>query len=173
MRLAEAEAVFNLETHFSARDRQLRRVLDSSWITRDDAGVVTGYTSHLKDVTYVKNLEARLKISERNYIFLFDSILSSIVIVDPLGRILNCNYSAEKLFGYRWQEIGHLLSLYRGDYQDYVPIMFNYYANGDPNHNAPARFSLQSAQSKYGIHGKSVTPGSLPSCLSSVVTCPR
>ncbi|MCX7029387.1 MAG: PAS domain S-box protein [Spirochaetes bacterium] len=105
IRLAESESLFNLETHFAARDRQLRRVLDSSWITRDDTGNVTGYTSHLKDVTYVKNLEARLKISERNYIVLFDTILSSIVIVDPLCRILNCNYSAEKLFGYRWQEI--------------------------------------------------------------------
>ena len=105
LRLTEADSVFNLETHFVTRDRELRRVLDSSWISRDDAGNVTGYTSHLKDVTYVKNLEARLKISERNYIFLFDSILSSIVIVDPLGRILNCNYSAEKLFGYRWQEL--------------------------------------------------------------------
>jgi PAS domain S-box-containing protein len=105
VRLTEGDAVFNLETHFTARDRQLRRVLDSSWITRDDAGNVTGYTSHLKDITYVKNLEARLRISERNYIVLFDTILSSIVIVDPLGRIINCNYSAEKLFGYRWQEL--------------------------------------------------------------------
>jgi PAS domain S-box-containing protein len=51
-------------------------------------------------VTYVKNLEARLKISERNYIVLFDTILSSIIIVDPLGRILNCNYYAEQMFGY-------------------------------------------------------------------------
>ena len=48
--------------------------------------MVTGYTTHFKDVTYVKNLEARLKISERNYMLLFDTILSSIVIVDPLGQ---------------------------------------------------------------------------------------
>ncbi len=105
VRLAESESVFNLETHLATRDRQMRRVLDSSWITRDEMGNLTGYTSHLKDVTYVKNLEARLKISERNFIQLFDTILSSIVIVDPLGQVLNCNYSAEKLFGYRWQEL--------------------------------------------------------------------
>ena len=61
---------------------------------------MTGYTTHFKDVTYVKNLEARLKISERNYIVLFDTILSSIVIVDPFGKILNCNYFAERLYGY-------------------------------------------------------------------------
>jgi PAS domain S-box-containing protein len=105
VRLAEHDAVFNLETHFASRDRQIRRVLDSSWITRDETGQLTGYTSHLKDVTYVKNLEARLKISERNYVWLFDTIPSSIIIVDPLGRILNCNYSAEKLYGHHWQEL--------------------------------------------------------------------
>jgi PAS domain S-box-containing protein len=105
LRLAESENVFNLETHLAARDHQIRRVLDSSWITRDETGAVTGYTTHLKDVTYVKNLEARLKISERNYVWLFDTIPSAIVIVDPLGRILNCNYSAEKLYGWRWQEL--------------------------------------------------------------------
>jgi PAS domain S-box-containing protein len=80
-------------------------VLDSSWVMRDETGGVTGYTCHLKDVTYVKNLEARLKISERNYIVLFDTILSSILIVDPQGKILNCNYSAEQLYGYSWTEI--------------------------------------------------------------------
>jgi PAS domain S-box-containing protein len=105
LRLADAESVFNLETHLASRDRELRRVLDTSWVMRDETGEVTGYTSHLKDVTYVKNLEARLKISERNYSVLFDTIASPIVIVDPLGRILNCNYSAERLFGWRWQEI--------------------------------------------------------------------
>jgi PAS domain S-box-containing protein len=100
LRLAESDMVYNLETHLSTKARQLRRVLDTSWVTRDERGVVTGYTTHFKDVTYVKNLEARLKISERNYMVLFDTILSSIIIVDPLGKILNCNYYAEKMYGY-------------------------------------------------------------------------
>ncbi len=105
LRLAEADMVSNLETHLSTRSRQLRRVLDTSWVTRDEHGVVTGYTTHFKDVTYVKNLEARLKISERNYMVLFDTILSSIIIVDPLGRILNCNYYAEKMYGWLRQDL--------------------------------------------------------------------
>ena len=100
LRLAEADMVYNLETHLSTKGRQLRRVLDTSWVMRDERGVVTGYTTHFKDVTYVKNLEARLKISERNYMVLFDTILSSIIIIDPLGKILNCNYYAEKMYGY-------------------------------------------------------------------------
>jgi PAS domain S-box-containing protein len=105
LRLAEGEMVYNLETHLSTKGRELRRVLDTSWITRDERGVVTGYTTHFKDVTYVKNLEARLKISERNYMVLFDTILSSIIIVDPLGRILNCNYYAEETYGYARQDL--------------------------------------------------------------------
>ena len=105
LRLTESDTVFNLETHLSTKGRQLRRVLDTSWVTRDERGVVTGYTTHFKDVTYVKNLEARLKISERNYMLLFDTILSSIVIVDPLGRILNCNYYAEKMYGWLRQDL--------------------------------------------------------------------
>jgi PAS domain S-box-containing protein len=100
MRLAESGLVTNLETHLRTRAGQPRRVLDTSWVTRDERGAVTGYTTHLRDVTQVKNLEARLKISERNYIVLFDTILSSIIIVDPNGRIVNCNYYAEKLYGY-------------------------------------------------------------------------
>ena len=105
MRLAESGLVDNLETHLNTRTRQLKRVLDTSWVIRDEQGVVTGYTTHLKDVTHVKNLEARLKISERNYIVLFDTILSSIIIVDPDGKILNCNYYAERLYGYTRLEI--------------------------------------------------------------------
>jgi PAS domain S-box-containing protein len=105
LRLAEADSVTNLETHLRTRSQRPIRVLDTSWVLRDDRGVATGYTTHLKDVTQVKNLEARLKISERNYILLFDTILSSIVIIDPKGQILNCNYSAEMLFGYAWMDI--------------------------------------------------------------------
>jgi PAS domain S-box-containing protein len=104
-RLAESDMVDNLETHLTTRSGQPRRVLDTSWVIRDDRGVVTGYTTHFKDVTYVKNLEARLKISERNYMVLFDTILSSIIIVDPLGKILNCNYYAEKMYGWMRQDL--------------------------------------------------------------------
>jgi PAS domain S-box-containing protein len=105
LRLAESDMVYNLETHLVSSSGQARRVLDTSWVIRDERGVVTGYTTHFKDVTYVKNLEARLKISERNYMVLFDTIVSSIIIIDPLGKILNCNYYAEKLYGYKWADI--------------------------------------------------------------------
>ena len=105
LRLLESDAVYNLETHLYGRERAVKRVLDSSWVTRDSRGVVTGYTSQLKDVSYLRNLEARLMISERNHALLFDTILSSIIIVDPLGRIVNWNYTAEQLYGYGRDEV--------------------------------------------------------------------
>lgn len=105
IRLLESDAVFNLETHLYGRDRMVKRVLDTSWVMRDARGVVTGYTSQLKDVSYLRNLEARLKISERNHAMLFDTILSSIIIVDPTGRIVNWNYTAETLYGYSREEV--------------------------------------------------------------------
>jgi PAS domain S-box-containing protein len=105
LRLAGADCVSNLETHLRTRSRKALRVLDTSWVQRDSRGVATGYTTHFKDVTLVKNLEAKLKISERNYIVLFDTILSSIIIVDPAGTILNCNFYAEKLYGYSWMDL--------------------------------------------------------------------
>ncbi len=104
LRLLNAGAFRDLETHLYTRERELRLVLDSSWIIRNEQGIVTGYSTHLRDVTYLRNLEARLQISERNYLMLMESILSPLTIVDPLGNILNWNYSAEQFYGYPWAE---------------------------------------------------------------------
>jgi PAS domain S-box-containing protein len=105
LRLTETGVVSNLDTHLKMKSGETARVLDTTWIVRDEKGKISGYTSHFKDLTYIKNLEAKLKISERNYMVLFDTILSSIIIVDPSGRILNCNYYAEQLYGYKWADI--------------------------------------------------------------------
>jgi len=105
LRLLEDDEVYNLETHLYTNSKAIRRVLDSSWVIRNPEGVVIGYTSQFKDVSYLKNLEARLKISERNYSLLFDTLLSSIIIVDPLGNIVNWNYTARELYGYSWEEV--------------------------------------------------------------------
>jgi PAS domain S-box-containing protein len=105
LRLLQSDSIRNLETHLYNSERIAKRVLDSSWVIRDPRGVVTGYTTELRDISYVKNLEARLTISERSYAVLFDTILSSITIVDPLGRVLNWNYTAQTLYGYSWEEV--------------------------------------------------------------------
>ncbi|HOV63497.1 MAG TPA: PAS domain-containing protein, partial [Spirochaetia bacterium] len=105
MRVLKGGAVSNLETHLYTREGTIRRTLDSSWVVKDKRGELIGYTAQFKDITYLKNIESRLKISERNFTFLFDTILSSIVIVDPEGRIVNFNSAAEKMYGYSWEEL--------------------------------------------------------------------
>lgn len=105
IRLLQAKSIYNLETHLFTTDKEVKRVLDSSWLIENEDGVATGYCTHLRDVSYVHNLEQRLHISERNYLMLLGSILSAMIIVDPLGNILNWNYAAEKLYGYTWEEV--------------------------------------------------------------------
>lgn len=105
IRLLQAKSIYNLETHLFTADKEVKRVLDSSWLIENEDGVATGYCTHLRDVSYVHNLEQRLHISERNYLMLLGSILSAMIIVDPLGKILNWNYAAEKLYGYTWEEV--------------------------------------------------------------------
>jgi PAS domain S-box-containing protein len=105
LRLVQDGSFYNLETHLYTTNRELRRVLDTSWVIRNERGIVTGYSTHFRDVTYLKNLEERLQISERNYLMLMESILSPLTIVDPLGRILNWNYSAEQFYGYPWEDV--------------------------------------------------------------------
>jgi PAS domain S-box-containing protein len=105
------------ETAVLCADGVLKRVLDTSWVNYDPEGHPEGFTTHLKDVSYLKNIESRLMISEKNFTTLFETILSSIVIVDPLGMILNMNSAAEKAYGYTWEEIfgEHFDAVFRTD----------------------------------------------------------
>lgn len=105
MKLLSDQRVENLDSHLYTSDRMIKRVLDTSWAITNSDGAIIGYASQFKDITYMKNLESRLKISERNYSILFDTILSSIILVDPEGVILNMNTPAEKLYGYTRDEL--------------------------------------------------------------------
>jgi PAS domain S-box-containing protein len=92
------------ETHLYTGEGKMRRILDTSRLLSDEEGEPIGYVSQFKDITYLRNIESRLKISERNFTILFDTILSSIIILDLAGTILNVNSAAEKIYGYSWKE---------------------------------------------------------------------
>ena len=104
MRLVEGKALYNLETHIYTKTGGIKRVLDTSWIVKSESGAITGYVTQFKDVTYLKSIESRLMISERNFTILFDTIISSIIIVDPEGTIVNLNAAAESMYGYSWDD---------------------------------------------------------------------
>lgn len=103
--LRENEVCRDQELLIHGADDIRCRVMDTSWVNKDSTGRIIGYTTHLKDLTYLKKIESRLMLSEKNFTTLFDTILSSIIIVDPLGMILNMNSAAEKAYGYTWDEI--------------------------------------------------------------------
>jgi len=104
-KIAQNGGVFNIETFLYDLDHNIKRVLDTSWIIQNNHGQISGYASQFKDVTYLRNVESRLKISERNFTILFDTILSSIIVLDEDGRILNINSAAEKVYRYNWEEM--------------------------------------------------------------------
>lgn len=106
--LLDKKKLYNLDTHLYTKDGHLRRVLDNSWVIRDKNYRVKGYATQFQDVTYLRNIQARLKIAERNYTLLFETLLSSIIILDIEGTILNINSMAETAYGYSWDElVGH------------------------------------------------------------------
>lgn len=103
-RLLSEGYIENGETHLYTGEGKMRRILDTSRLLEDEEGEPIGYVSQFRDITYLRNIESRLKISERNFTILFDTILSSIIILDITGTILNVNSAAEKTYGYNWRE---------------------------------------------------------------------
>ncbi len=105
MQLVNNGRVFNIETHLYTKEHQIKRVLDTSWVIRNIHGIVKGYATQFKDITYLRNIESRLKISERNFTILFDTIISSVIVLDDNGRILNLNSAAEKVYRDKWEHM--------------------------------------------------------------------
>ncbi len=79
--------------------------LEQAWIHVDGENRTSGYTLHLQDLSKNHLLKEQLKVSQANYNRLFEIITSSIIIVDELGKIVNMNNSAERLYGYSRNEL--------------------------------------------------------------------
>ncbi|MBN2509132.1 MAG: PAS domain S-box protein [Spirochaetales bacterium] len=114
--LKESSSYQDENVQFFTKDGFLKKALESAWVVRNREGYVESYSCHVKDLTYVRNIESRLLISERNFRILFDTILSSIIICDPLGHILNLNFAAESSYGYSWNDVisRHYDDVFRG-----------------------------------------------------------
>jgi len=93
------------EVLFLAPSGRSRTFEDTSWVLKNNQGQYSGYISLMKDLTQMKNLESRLLLAERNRHQLFDSLMVSIILVDPDGRVLNINAAARKLYGFSWEEV--------------------------------------------------------------------
>jgi prepilin-type N-terminal cleavage/methylation domain-containing protein len=57
------------------------------------------------------------------------------------------------------KQIAIMTTEYQADFKEYVPILYNYYANGVPNHEAPARACLLSVGLRRYLPGSSQLKG--------------
>jgi PAS domain S-box-containing protein len=105
-RLIAGEALKSFETQRVTKDG---RILDV-WLTvtrvTDDTGKPVGIASTERDITERKQAEETLKECERRWSLTFNAISSSICLIAPDGKILNCNQVTGKLLG---KPIGELL----------------------------------------------------------------
>jgi PAS domain S-box-containing protein len=73
---------------------------------RDDAGVFSGFTTVIRDLTERRLAEGALKDSEQRFRLLVQSIRDyAIFMLDPLGYIVSWNPGAQQLKGYTPDEI--------------------------------------------------------------------
>jgi histidine kinase len=73
------------------------------------------------DITHLKHLEEKLKISEKRYHEIFNSIPNPVFVLEPdTFEILDCNGSVETVYGYPSSEIiyGNFLDLFRDEERD-------------------------------------------------------
>ena len=132
-RIGKGERVRNFETVRATKDGRLIDVALSISPILDEAGRIVGasaigrdITDHKKDVNDLRDSEARLRS-------ILESAVDGIIVIDSHGRIESFNPAAERLFGYRAEEVAgqnvNLLmpSPYREQHDEY---MARYLATG-------------------------------------------
>jgi len=112
----EVRAVFNnlvgggseLEGYFEnpvlTRAGDERTILWHNIILRE-GGVITGVLSSGEDITERKRTERTLKESERRYRQIHNTAFDAMIVSDTGDRIIDCNPSAEAIFGYQRDEL--------------------------------------------------------------------
>ncbi len=92
----------------SGPDRQgnLRHWIVRTSPIRDPAGRVVAAMEMCLDITERKRLEERLERSEKRYAAIFNGIPNSVFVLERQGlHILDCNQTAQEVYGYRREEL--------------------------------------------------------------------
>ena len=95
----------------SNENENMRRDGSRVWIawanqaTRDAQGRLTGIVCVGNDITERKRGEEALRISEERLRAISDSALDAVVMMDHEGKVVHWNPAAERMFGYRPEEI--------------------------------------------------------------------
>ena len=96
---------FQAEYRMIARDGSVHWYFDEAAVIRDEAGRPAHLHGFLLDITERKRVEAALRASEERFRGVTDAATDAIVSAGNDGRIRSWNRGAERMFGWRGDEI--------------------------------------------------------------------
>jgi two-component system, LuxR family, sensor kinase FixL len=133
-RIARGQRVEHYETVRVAKDGTRLDISLAVSPVRDAAGVVIGASTIARDITAQKRDVRSLRESEARLRSIVDAAVDGIIVIDARGRIEAFNPGAERLFGYRSEEVlGKNVNIlmpapYRDEHDGY---MARYLSTGD------------------------------------------
>ena len=104
-RVSRGERVESVDTIRVTRDGQRLEVKLTVWPIRDHAGQVVGASVLARDLTAQRRAERAQRGSEARWRAIIESAVDGIILIDRRGRIEFFNPAAERLFGYRADEV--------------------------------------------------------------------
>ena len=104
-RLIRGERIEHLETVRLKKDGTPVDVSLGVSPIKDTYGEVIGASKTARDITDRKRMEAALRVSEARKAAFFRTALDGIISMDHNGRVLEFNPAAERIFGYREDEV--------------------------------------------------------------------
>ena len=103
---------FAMECRFLTPQGKVKWVFVTAVPLRDAQRAITGYLGTVKDISDAyrqamqrKQMEEKLRLSEKRYRQLFEGSVDGITLVNLEGRLLDCNASFQKMLGYSLEEL--------------------------------------------------------------------
>jgi two-component system NtrC family sensor kinase len=103
--IGEKGYVKDFEVDFKRKDGDKITILLTGFVRTDEAGKVIGYEGLNIDISQRKNIERELREANEFLTSLIESSVDGIIATDMKGNILIFNSGAERLFGYKAEDV--------------------------------------------------------------------